>query len=338
MSVEQLEAKIRAEGWHPDCLSDDAVFQLMVPFESLHLDPPDRIGLKLDFASNRYLVRFVRGHLGKESAEAQLLMLRLARMFVLTTDSHVRERTEGSLLHWFSSWYRSVLEPAEARLDDLMYGGKTLDQLTAEDAAACEPAVTACSQVIIGELLPGDGEQSVRNLRLGYAFHKAGVVRASRLTAEERDDAKQAVPGDDVSAASYQKFLSDEKRGGPSLLFVSDKGVMPDILRVKTRLDSLGCRSSAMRSESVDLGQAAEPVDSSAEDAAELLAQAKEAHAVLVRIRDREHPGASRRIVAESLLAGEHLSARELARRSGRAFEGIRRAMEEVRGEISKIV
>lgn len=336
-SMKALESRIRSEGWHPDSLSDDAFLQLMLPFESLHMDPEDRIGLKLEFALHRYTVRYLRGHLG-ESAPTQLFLLRLTGRFVLATDPHIHAKSDESLLRWFYQWHRGVLEPAERRLDILMYGGKTLVQLTEEEVEACEPAVTHCLLGMAGELMPDDGDQTVNNLRSGYALHTAGVATTSALTPSHRKDAELAVPADDISAASYQRFLSEEHLGGPSLLRVTDKGVFPDVLRVKSRLDSLGCRPTPKSQGPVDPEQVMERTDPSAETAAEVYRQVREVQAVLTQIRDREQPGSSRRIVAESLLAQEGLPLRELARRHGKAFEGIRRAHDAIKEEISRLM
>lgn len=337
MNDRRLETRIRADGWHPDSLSHEALLELVPPLEFIELDRLDSAGLRLNFAYARYAIRYLRGRLGPETGVEQLVCLRLAAALVLSLDMRIRSPDLDDFQLWYFEWVRHSLEPSERLLTQLQLAGRPSQGMSVQECRECELALAAQCQAVLGDLIDMRGDRAVEALRTGIAMHAAGVGRQRDLDRRSRKDAEKSLSGDDASVATYQQFFTRADRGGPSLLRVTDGGLVPDPMQLKTRLDTLGCRVVPSDPTAPVDEQTIESHDRSALDAVE---QADQVHAVrtaLQRMLDDAPPGSARAAYVAHLISGEDLSLRAVARRAGLSPEAIRKAGEQVKREISGI-
>lgn len=340
--VRDLEQRIHSEGWHPSAISEDALLELLPPFEMIHLSEVDRLGLRIDFALHRYMLRYVRGPLGGKHRAPQLLCLFLAAELAIATNAPRAANSPEAIMFEFHRWYRSVFHASERALDEVIERGEPIDRLDQAAANACELAAVSAVYGLVLAPLGHDQDLAVRRLRAGMAMHVADRGSTRGISKELWEVASQYVPMDDRGSAQVLRFFEREVREGkPSVLSITEDGVHPDPLRTKSRADALLGREKGAGDEHEEQApdDMPEPTDESAQTAAEIAEQADQVATVrdaLRRIADSAEPGSSRRIVAEGLLKDPDMSIRALARSCGRQFEGLRRAVREIQKELSR--
>jgi hypothetical protein len=339
--VRELETRIRSEGWHPAELSEEAMLQLFPPFEMLEFSKADRLGLRIEYSNSRYMMRYAHGLLGPKTRAPRRLCIWLSAELAVATGIAAPLNDPRAVVESFKHWYRSVLEPSERALDRLAEGGFLLEGLSDVDIDACLlAAINSCYSVAI-KPLGDEPEQAIQRLRQGLAMHIMGRKSARDISRSAWEEAKAYVPIGDRESAQFFGFLErGVTTGSQSILRIGETGILPDSLRTKSRADKLFGRKQGHDDEAVGTPEdAPEPADESAETAAEIAEQVDQVAAVrdaLRRIADSAEPGSSRRIVAEGLLRDPDLSIRELARRAGRQYEGLRRAVREIQKELSR--